>query len=148
MLFECQPRDARFDVEPSRPRCSGIDHQSCPVSFDQRFVSVTIYDDIGAVCCQQSLWGGAAELVTMADMNAHTCDVKVECGLQVRISRSVGVAVDGLHWRDCPQLLQHATATDIAGMQDQLDAFEDLEDSWPHQAMRVCNQANDHDRHQ
>ena len=105
---------------------------------------VAVDDHVRVVTREEARRSGAAELVTVADVDADAVDFEMSCLRQMRISGIIDVAVHGLNRRELPQLVENARGADVSGVNDQVGAAKCRNGFRPKQAVRVGDQAYDH----
>ena len=101
-----------------------------------------VHENVLGVGREQLLRRRASNLVTVTHADPQTFTLSSYSLVQSRVVRRVSVPEDRVNWRDRPELIEDLVATDITGMQDQLDAGQRFVDVGPEQTMRVGNQAN------
>ena len=80
--------------------------------------------------------------MTVTDVHPHAIDCTFDRRLEPRIVHGIGVPGDGVHGRDCRQLLEDALA-DVAGMQDELHTVERRKYVSPNESVRVGDEADE-----
>ena len=81
---------------------------------------------------EETLGCRAAQLVTVAHVNREALHVEVDGSSKSRVIGKVAISIDRSHGRDRLQLLEHRGAADVAGVQNQLDPVQRLEDARAH----------------
>ena len=79
----------------------------------------------------------------MAHVNGDAADLALERLGEPGCSGRVRIAGDGVNGRDGRELRQNLRTSDVARVQDQLDAVERAEDVGPNEAMRVGDEPED-----
>src|SRR5690349_3020178 len=105
-------------------------------------MGVPVHDYVRLILRQQPLWRWAAQLVSVADVDAKTADRSFDGLLQPGIIGWISVSEYGIDWGDGRELLENAVAH-VAGVKDQLDALENGEHIRPNEAVRVGDQADE-----
>ena len=107
---------------------------------------VAVDDQVRVVTREEARGSGAAELVTVADVDADSPHFEIQYLRQLRIGRIVDVAVHGLNRREFAQLVENARGADVSGVNDQFGAAKCRNGFRPKQAVRVGDEAYDHGR--
>ena len=68
-FLQSHPPYAGFEAEAPRAGRAGIDDQPRPGTLDQRLMSMAEDDDVCRIARQQFVGGGAADLMTVADVD-------------------------------------------------------------------------------
>ncbi len=115
------------DVEAPRPRRSGIDHELAASTMHERAVRMAEHQDARVrVAVEQAFRRGADKLVTVADVNLPAFERQPAVRFEFRGIDIVHVAVHGQDRCQRLELDEDVAIADIAGMQNQLDAFESV----------------------
>ncbi len=93
---------------------------------------VAVDDDVGRVRREETFGCRAAQLVTVAHVNRETFHVEVDGSPERRIIGKIAISIDRSHGRNRLQLLEHRAPADVAGVQNQLDPLQRLEDARAH----------------
>jgi len=120
--------NADWQIESPRTRAAGIEQQLSADDLVSRLVAVAENNDVGFLAQQR-----VAKYVR--EENAAN-DLRLVTGVVVI------VAADELHWCDGAQRFDHVIATDVAGVQNQIDAPQRFERFGADQAVCVGDNAD------
>lgn len=130
-------------IETSRAGGTGIHYQPALGLDHHRPVGVAVDEHVLRVAGEQRRGRGTPQLVAVAHVNGDPVELGDVLRRQLRIARYVGVAVDGVNWRDEPQLPENIATAYIAGMKDQFHAREGAVNMRADQPVGVRDQADE-----
>lgn len=103
---------------------------------------VPVDQHILGILLEERLRRWAAHFVAMAHTDPEPAALSPDPVAQPRMACRVGVAEHRFHWRDGRELVENLVASDIARVQDQIDASERVVDIGPQQTVRVGDEAD------
>lgn len=100
-------------------------------------MGVSVDYNIVRICSDQFRRSRAAEFVSVAHVDADSIQADLDGFLKSRVSRRIGVAVNGLNWRNDPKLIEYLVSSYIASVKNEVDARERLVHVRPQSAVSV-----------
>jgi tRNA-(ms[2]io[6]A)-hydroxylase len=139
-LQALEQADAYREREPSRTGAAGIEPPDAALALVQGFVAVPENDYVRRLALQLGLG-------VVADVNEQEAE-PAERDARALACRSAAPAVvvarTGRHLRDGTEPCEHFFAADVAGMQDVIDAAEDVTHLRAQEAMGIRDDADAH----
>ncbi len=133
-----------MNIEPAWTRSTGIHDEPRVFAVHERTVCVAKDDDVGVVRLEEHCRRRTAELVAMADVNAHPVHLESQHFRQGWIGGIIDVPVNGLHRRELAQLVENARSADVSCVNDQVNAAQRRDGFWSKQVVCVGDEAYDH----
>jgi len=89
-------------------------------------VRVAVHDDVRAIAVDEPGGRRAAELVPVRNVNRNAVYHEIDCCVEVRIARDVGVAKHRTNRRDRAEFVEYTATADVAGVKDQFHTLQGL----------------------
>jgi hypothetical protein len=135
-------RDRHRVREPDWPRATRVYGRPSRDPQDFRSMAMTEDDQVAAEPCQHRFSRGTPDLVTVHQGDRASTQFQPRYLWKARAQgHSVRISPDGGDRRDRGKFNQDVVVTDVAGVEDVIDPFQNGEDLWTQQAMRIRDQA-------